>query len=111
MFELNWDQTVKKHELKGEEKVIADLQQHLDTTKLIHKKKNLIHEQVRNKAMMNIYRKKYNIPEDLMVRRADTDIRMAMESSETIDKIRRMAENSIHPSMIFFEKELNDIYI
>ena len=55
-----------------------------------------------------MYRKKYNIPEDLMVRRPDRDIRLAMEHSEAIEKVRLMAENSVHPSLIFFEKELSD---
>jgi hypothetical protein len=75
---------------------------------MLHQKKNLIHEQIRSKATMNIYRKTYGIPEDLMVRRPDPEIRDAMKNSETLEKVRMMAENSIHPSLIFFEKNLPD---
>jgi len=71
-------------------------------------KRNLVHEQLRQKAVMNLYKKKYDIPEDLMVRKPDRDIRMAMANSSTVDKVARMAEHSVHPSLIFFEKDLDD---
>ena len=74
----------------------------------MHQKKHLIHEQIRSKATMNIYKKTYGIPEDLMVRKPDQEIRSAMKNSVTLDKVRMMAENSIHPSLIFFEKDLPD---
>lgn len=47
----------------------------------------MIHEQVRKKAMMNVYRSKYGIPEDLMVRKPDVEMRMALQDSEAIAKI------------------------
>jgi len=68
----------------------------------------MIHEQVRKKAIMNVYRNKYGIPQDLMVRKPDVEIRMALKDSEAIAKIQKMAERSIHPSLIFFEKDLED---
>ena len=60
------------------------------------------------KATMNVYKKQYDIPNDLMVRRPDREIRMSMEHSETLERVRMMAEHSIHPSLLFFEKELSD---
>lgn len=58
--------------------------------------------------MMNVYRSKYGIPEDLMVRKPDKEIRMTLQDSEAIAKVQKMAERSIHPSLIFFEKDLED---
>ena len=43
-----------------------------------------------------------------MVRKPDKDIRMAMADSTTIDRVARMTENSIHPTLLFFEKDLDD---
>ena len=57
---------------------------------------------------MNIYRRRYQIPNDLMVRKADRDIRMAVESSEAIKKLEKLIENGIHPSLIFFQKDLSE---
>ena len=53
---------------------------------------------------MNVYRKKYDIPADLRVRKADRDIRAAVESSEALKRVENMLAKSIHPSLIFFEK-------
>ena len=55
---------------------------------------------------MNLYRKRYGIPDDLMVRKADLDIRMAVKDSEAIKKLQRMVEGGIHPSLLFFDKEM-----
>lgn len=60
---------------------------------------------------MNIYRKRYGIPDDLMVRKADTDIRMAVNDSKALQKLSNMLENGIHPSLIFFEKGLDELKI
>lgn len=51
---------------------------------------------------MNLYRKRYGIPDDLMVRKADADIRMAVKDSEAIKRLSQMIESGIHPSLIFF---------
>lgn len=108
-FNLSWDKTIKKEELKNPDKVLTEMQRSWDTHQLLTtRKQNLIHEQVRKKAMMNVYRKKYDIPEDLMVRKPDHEIRMALNDSEAVQKVQRMAERSIHPSLIFFEKDLDD---
>lgn len=71
-------------------------------------KHNLVHEQLRQKAVMNVYRRRYDIPDDLMVRKPDKEIRLAMQNSTTIDKVASMAEHSIHPSLLFFERDLDD---
>ena len=55
---------------------------------------------------MNIYRRRYDIPNDLMVRKADKDIRMAVSDSEALKKLESMLANGIHPSLIFFQKEM-----
>lgn len=57
---------------------------------------------------MNLYRKRYGIPDDLMVRKADVDIRMAVKDSEAIKKLSQMIEHGIHPSLIFFQKDMDE---
>ena len=49
------------------------------------------------KVIMNIYRRRYDIPNDLMVRKADKDIRMAVRDSEALKKLESMLANGIHP--------------
>jgi len=55
-------------------------------------------------VIMNVYRKRYGIPDDLMVRKPDIDIRMAVKDSQAIQKLQMMVESGLHPSLIFFEK-------
>lgn len=108
-FDLSWDKTIKKEDLMKPDKVMSDMQRSWDTHQLLTtRKQNFIHEQVRKKALINVYRRKYDIPEDLMVRKPDHEIRMALNDSEAILKVQRMAERSIHPSLIFFEKDIED---
>ena len=56
--------------------------------------------------MMNVYRKRYGIPDDLMVRKADVEIRAVVKDSTALVKLGKMIDNSIHPSLIFFENEM-----
>ena len=58
------------------------------------------------KVIMNLYRKRYGIPDDLMVRKPDVDIRMAVQDSEAIKKLALLLESGLHPSVIFFEKTM-----
>ena len=53
-----------------------------------------------------MYRDKYDIPLDLMVRKADKEIRQAVDTSEALEKVNHLINSSIHPSLIFFEKEM-----
>ena len=46
--------------------------------------------EARKKVMMNVYRKRYDIPDDLRVRKADREIRAAVESSEAIQRVENM---------------------
>ena len=57
---------------------------------------------------MNIYRRRYGIPNDLMVRKPDVDIRMAVADSDALKKLESMLNTGIHPSLIFFEKEMEE---
>lgn len=63
------------------------------------------------KVIMNLYRKKYGIPDDLRVRKPDADIRMAVHDSEAIKKLELMLEQGLHPSIIFFEKGMSETKI
>ena len=57
---------------------------------------------------MNLYRKRYGIPDDLMVRKADFDIRQTVNDSDAIKKLELMLESCLHPSLIFFEKDMSE---
>ena len=55
---------------------------------------------------MNVYRKRYDVPDDLRVRKSDRDIREAVRSSEALVRVQKMLDDSIHPSLLFFEKDM-----
>ena len=55
---------------------------------------------------MNIYRRRYDIPNDLMVRKPDKDIRMAVADSDALKKLESMLQYGVHPSLIFFQKDM-----
>ena len=60
---------------------------------------------------MNLYRKKYGIPDDLMVRKPDVEIKQAVKDSVALKKLAIMVERSIHPSLIFFENRMDELKI
>ena len=74
------------------EKMFKRMDQRRIEEHIIAKEGDLVAEQ-RRKVMMNIYRKRYSIPDDLMVRKPDLDIRMAVQDSMAIKKLRNMIEN------------------
>ena len=61
---------------------------------------------MRRKVIKNLYRERYDIPTDLMVRKPDVDILKTVKTSESLFRVREMEEKSINPSLIFFEKGL-----
>ena len=61
-----------------------------------------------SKVIKNIYRKRYDIPEDLKVRKPDADIRAAVNDSEALKKLQYMVQSGLHPSLIFFEKGMQE---
>lgn len=108
-FQLNWDQKVEKNELLSQDKYLKTMQESYNMTMLLQsQKRGQVHEQIRSKALANVYRQKYAIPEDLRVRKPDRDMREVLASSQTVEKVRHMAETSIHPALIFIDKDLND---
>ena len=89
------------------EKMFKRMDQRRIEEHIIAKEGDLVAEQ-RRRVMMNIYRKRYSIPDDLMVRKPDLDIRMAVQDSMAIKKLRNMIETGLHPSIIFFEKNMDE---
>jgi len=43
-----------------------------------------LHDETARKVLKNVYRNHYGVPEDLMVRKADKDMRAAVKSSEAL---------------------------
>ena len=56
----------------------------------LNQDRNSVSLEARKKVMMNVYRKRYDIPDDLRVRKADREIRAAVESSEAIQRVENM---------------------
>ena len=79
--------------------------------KRLNEGRDRISLQQRKKVIENVYRKRYDIPDDLRVRKADRDIRAAVESSEAIQRVDNLLVKSIHPSLIFFEHGMNERHI
>lgn len=61
---------------------------------------------MRRKVIKNLYRERYDIPIDLMVRKPDNDITATVKTSESLIRVMEMEEKSINPSLIFFQKGL-----
>ncbi len=57
---------------------------------------------MKKKVTKNIYRDRYDIPIDLMVRRADSDIRQSVNNSESLKQVEKMDYSSISPNLVFF---------
>ena len=54
------------------------------------KKKFGLDWQMQKMVTKNVYRERYDIPVDLMVRRADADIIAATKSSQTLERVRKL---------------------
>lgn len=54
------------------------------------KKKFGLDWQMQKMVTKNVYRERYDIPVDLMVRRADADIIAATKSSQTLERVRQL---------------------
>ena len=50
----------------------------------------------------------YNLPDDTKFRKADRELRAAVRDSEAIRRLERLANNSIHPANIFFQKDMSE---
>lgn len=57
-------------------------------------------------VLNNIYRQYYDIPNDLKVRKPDAVLKTIVDTSETLKKVESLIEHGMHPSLIFFSKEL-----
>lgn len=70
-----------------------------------------LHGQLARKVESNVYREFYDIPADLMVRKADSSIRQAVKSSQSLQAVKQMEQMSVNPTLIFFEKDMEEEHI
>lgn len=89
-----------------QDKFLKKLQDQVRLQSMIRQRENNLSFQLKKKVMQNVYRKRYDIPVDLMVRKEDPDIRAAVNSSEALQRVQQMEVASISPQLIFFEKGL-----
>ena len=73
-----------------ETKVVERIQQQERVRSYMSKKKFGLDWQMQKMVTKNVYRERYDIPVDLMVRRADADIIAATKSSQTLDRVRQL---------------------
>ena len=71
---------------------------------------NIMREQEK-RVIRNVYQKRYDIPEDLRVRKADRDIRMAVRHSTALKRMESLVVKGIHPTLIFFENNMTERHI
>lgn len=67
-----------------------------------------IHKKAHKMVLKNLYKTYYDLPNDFMARKADSTMEAIVESSEALRKARVLQERGMHPSLIFFSKELYD---
>jgi len=60
---------------------------------------------------MNVYRKEYGIPADLMVRKPDADMRGIVKNSQALNSVEKMYNSSIHPGLIMFDNKLAEYHV
>ena len=66
-----------------------------------------IKKHAKNIVLKNIYRQYYDLPNEMQFRKADPVLKTIVDTSETLQKVDKLTQ-FIHPSLIFFSKELFD---
>jgi len=64
-----------------------------------------------DQVLRNVYRQYYDIPNELNmgIRKADDYMRVVVQESETLNKVRKLYTNTgMHPSLIFFSDSLHE---
>jgi hypothetical protein len=92
----------------SEKDFISKLQKQTNLNTMMQQKQYTLKHQLSKKVMKNLYRERYDIPSDLMVRKADTDIRQSVKASQTLARIEALDRTSIAPSLIFFGNDLTE---
>ena len=67
----------------------------------------MINEQTADMVLSNIYKEYYDLPNDIHYRKADMLMRTIVDNSEALMRARTLSEY-LHPTLIFFSKELYD---
>jgi hypothetical protein len=74
---------MKKAPVK-EEKFLKSVQERFRLERMISNSGLDLNSQMKKKVIQNVYRQRYDIPMDLMVRRADADIIASVKNSESL---------------------------
>eukprot|EP00347_Sterkiella_histriomuscorum_P000722 403374758 len=103
---IRWDHVTEKYKNPIKEK--EDLQKAAKwrTLELIAFQK--MQKATRSQVLDNVYRKYYDIPSDLKVRKSDPDMRFAVRTSEALTRSEQLQEKGINPQNIFFDKDLEE---
>tara|TARA_B110000285_G_C14795475_1_gene455022 strand:- start:167 stop:451 length:285 start_codon:yes stop_codon:yes gene_type:complete len=69
---------------------------------------NEIHNEAHRLVLKNIYHNYYDLPTDQQYRKPDQLMKIVVDGSETLAKVKKLHEFGLHPSLIFFSSELYD---
>ena len=86
--------------------MLKKIERELMFTQYEHKARLSLQKDTSKMVLKNVYKQFYDIPNDLKVRKADSTMRAVVDSSETLRKVTELQEKGMHPSLIFFSKEL-----
>lgn len=67
-----------------------------------------IHEEAHKIVLKNIYHTYYDLPANERFRKPDQLMKIVVDGSETLKKVERLHDFGLHPTLIFFSKELFD---
>ena len=67
---------------------------------------NMIHEAAHKIVLKNLYKTYYDLPNELAVRKPDAAMKTVVDTSYTLDRVKKLQEQGLHPSTIFFSGEL-----
>ena len=61
--------------------------------------------------MKNLYMEKYGLPNNLSMRKFDSEIKNVMKDSYVFERTANLIENAVDPSLIYFSQELSEFDI
>ena len=106
---MDWQHTAKSPtKTKDKYKGVSDYFYNLKLERFTNES---LHKETQRKVLMNVYRKEYGIPADLMVRKPDANMRAIVQNSDALNSVQKMYTSSIHPSLIMFENKLPEYMV
>ena len=75
------------------------------------KSNRMVHRTLKNLVLKNVYRGYYDISDDQAVRKPDATMSAIVDTSEALKSAEKLHDMGIHPSLLFFDKDLFETQI